>query len=501
MAFTGPGGRLAQMTGAPMKFSMHIPLTLALLASGFGGMAQTPAAPVGKGDKTQAPQFKGAEVAAISMAAKQVKTLQLLLTTLIRGGDKSYLDSQPKANAKDPVKNAAADTQNTLISFATQGIPLDPVLKKGDMGDTIYVAKLMDRLNPRTGAFGLNHKALSSIYGDIMSFAIPLAKDKSPAITVEIQAAYDLTDPTSPAMEKYYAAEEVYLSALAARDEAIGKSIAETGGVFADTKFYTAAKNALSKFNHPNGGNAFKIQEAQEKIRKYENNNPAVFLKRRLAAWERAPLKDGVPVFSVDTYPRPENWSDEKGWTVFKYKSTELIDEDKYSKIDTDTTVKYAKGIVDAAVNAKWEKTETFKMTDDQSFTLEMSIKRVFVSWPWLDTEIFNNVNWKWNDVNKKAVVSDGKGNPDTQLPWLMDSFIIVKGVIIKTTARKDIKTFLEEKLHIKADVTVGPFTLNSEFNKHDKKDFIHNKNNEISIEIADPQIIAVVATRVPKCP
>jgi hypothetical protein len=486
-----------------MKHLMHLPLTLALLASGFGGMAQTPAAPVGKGDKTKAPQQKGAEVAAITMAAKQVKTLQLLLTTLIRGGDKSYLDSQPKGNAKDPVKNAAADTQNTMISFATQGVPLDPALKKGDMGDTMYVAKLMDRLNPRTREFGLNNKTLSSIYGDIMAFAIPLAKDKNPTTTTpaDVQAAYDLTDPTSPAMEKYYAAEEEYLSALSARDEAIGKSIAETGSPFADTKYYAAAKKALAKLNHPNTGNAFKIQEAQERIRKYENNNPGVFLKRRREAWERAPLKDGVPVFAVDTFPRPESWADEKGWTVFKYKSTELIDEDKYSKIDTDTTVKYAKGIIDATVNATWAKTETFKMTDDQSFTLEMSIKRVYVSWPWLDTEVFNNVNWKWNDVNKNAVVSDGTGNPATQLPWLMDSFIIVKGVVIKTTARKDIKTFLEEKLHVKADVTVGPFTLNSEFNKHDKKDFIHNKNNEISIEIADPQIIAVVATRVPKCP
>jgi len=70
-----------------------------------------------------------------------------------------------------------------------------------------------------------------------------------------------------------------------------------------------------------------------------------------------------------------------------------------------------------------------------------------------------------------------------------------------KAEDNKDKKIKLKRKVHVKADVTVGPFTLNSEFNKHDKKDIIHNKNNEISIEIADPQIIAVVATRVPKCP
>jgi hypothetical protein len=488
---------------------MHLPLTLALLASGFGGMAQVPAkqdTPATPAEKAKAKaastapskQKKRPENDVIELADTQIRTMRLLLTSLIRGGDKKQL-AEKKGKSKDLVQNKAADPENSIISWAAQGIPLDAKLTKGDIGDYVYICKLLDRLNPRDVMFGLNKKTLSSIYGDIMDFSVPLeSKTKKLPETPEIKAAYALTSPKSEAMINYRKYQGIYAQAVAARDAEMVTNLKDTGRPRASDTTINAVTNALADFTHPDEGNAANIRSALEKIRQYEATDPAVFLNKRRDLWNRGLVEDA---YIVDTYPRPESWADEKGWFVFKYKSTELIDEAKYSKIDTDNRVRYDKGIVNVDVNVKYDETETYKMKDDQSYTVEMSVKRVFVSWPWLDTDVFDHVSWKWNNQKQGVVVSDGKGTSTTQLPYLMDSIILVKGVVIKTAATSDLKTFMEQNIKVKADISVGPFTLNSETNKKDTRTFINNKTKEISIEIPDPQIIAVVATKVPKAP
>jgi hypothetical protein len=274
------------------------------------------------------------------------------------------------------------------------------------------------------------------------------------------------------------------------------RNLLESGSLYAGKKFTTAVINATNELNSPRIGNAGLIEPALERIRQYNNSDPGIAWAQRVKEYAAGKFQD---TFLVDTYPRLESWGKAEGWTKFHFKSTDFKDSDKFSHMDSDSTATFKNDFVDATAKAKWEKTETQKMTDDKSLVIDFEMKRVFVTWPWMDADVFSDPNWKWNANNQGKVISDGKGKGT--LPYLMQSFIIVKGVKFSSNDIKKFKKTFEEKLNTSADITVGPFSVKSEFNKHDKDDFIHDTTSESSIEIPDPQIIALVSMKVPKCP
>ena len=173
-----------------MNYYRHIPLTLVLLISGFGSLAQTPARPKArtpartKAAREADPQKK--EVAlALDMTEKQLKGFYLTLTTLIRGGKKD---------------------NNVMISLAAPGIMIEPELKSKDVEDRKYISKMLDLSSPKSPFFSMSTKRLSRSYGDIMDFGVPVFKTNvKPKVPKELQADYDLTDPTveDGPMQKY----------------------------------------------------------------------------------------------------------------------------------------------------------------------------------------------------------------------------------------------------------------------------------------------------------
>ena len=243
-------------------------------------------------------------------------------------------------------------------------------------------------------------------------------------------------------------------------------------------------------------GNSKTIEKALERIRLVENNDPGIMWSQLVKEYGNGKFEDTV---LVDTYPRMDTWAKPEGWMKFHYKTTDLVDSEKYSHMDSDTTVSFKKGLVDATGKAKWARTETVKMVDDNSFVLDFELKRVFVDWPWLDWSVFTSPGWKWNDVKKGTIFSNGKGGGE--LPYVMRSFVIARNVTISSNSIKNYKRNFEEKIKAEADVTVGPFSVKSEFNNHQKDDLTKNNTKEGSITIPDPQIIAFVSEVVPACP
>jgi len=477
-----------------MKLSMHLPLTLALLASGFAGMAQTaklkpPATknsgnapaltPAQKKAREKDPQKQKVGLA-LDMTEKQLKGFYMTLTTLIRGGKKD---------------------EKVMISLAAPGIMIEPELASKNVEDRKYISKMLDLANPKTKFFSMSPKKLSKSYGDIMNFGLPIFNTATPPkVPPALQADYDLTDPTieDGPMKKYEAALQAYDAAVAARDSERVRNLLDPGrgSLYSAPSFATAVEKAERELNNEKIGNSKKIDAALERIRQFENNDPGIMWTQLVKEYNNGKFEDTV---LVDTYPRMESWAKPEGWMKFHYKTTDKTDSEKYSKMDSDTTVTFKKGIVDATGKAKWEREETVKMVDDDSFVLDFELKRVFVNWPWLDWSVFDGASWKWNDVKKGTVIADGNGGGE--LPYVMRSFIMVRNVVISSNSIKNYKRNFMEKIKAEVDVTVGPFSVKSEFNSHQKDDLTRDNTKENSISIADPQILAFVSEAVPMNP
>src|SRR5208282_5310059 len=110
--------------------------------------------------------------------------------------------------------------------------------------------------------------------------------------------------------------------------------------------------------------------------------------------------------------------------------------------------LKKAKGGVTSEMQSMKE------LSTDDSLKISMEMKRVLISRPWFDWQVFESTAWTWD----RGLISDGQGGGT--MPLYVNSILIVRKVKFESKKIEALKEAIRKELSYNAKGSYGPFSL-----------------------------------------
>ncbi len=389
------------------------------------------------------------------------------------------------------IRGADKDNQKMLV-LNVPGVPLEQ-MEEPTEADRLQMNQMLDETlayNPTCFEHGT--KSFSRTYSQILSDAI---LDKGPELPAadkkRLTDALAVTNPKkSKLMAEYKEYREAYTEAMAQMDAEIFESFANSKGGRASQS--TKNKVTDAKAAWEGHGHKREVDKALNTIRELSNKDPESYWTALNNDFEGSKLQ-GVP--QVVTYPPMKLWAGDTGWVKFSFKIVEKTSSEKTTKRDSQVRASVKIGFYKASGNASKASEAMKALTSDKSLVIDLEFKKVLVSRPWMDWDVFSNTKWSWS----KPMVSDGKGGGT--MPLYTNAFIVVRNVKFKAKSIGTFKEDLKSEFHTSVKGGYGPFSVSASSNGEDTSNQDDSKEEKNAITIPDPQIIGYYCTIVPNCP
>jgi len=377
---------------------------------------------------------------------------------------------------------------NIVVCLNVPGIAVAD-MEKDNKEDTIQIATMLDETAEYGPVYKPGKRQFSKNYEDILDYH---QSDPPPEISkadkAALAAALEDISPDGKYMPKYLECEEVYINACVAQEEARWE------------------KKPMQKVNRDvnNAETAWiaqgfknKVWNAFDTIVTKSAKDPAAWWTKLRRNFNNAKLtdRDGAGVYSVTTYPPIHLWGGDKGWVEFTYSaskktnSKQVTEQDRSMSANLNFGLKKVKGSVSHEMQAMKE------LSSDDSLKISMQMKRVLISKPWFDWQVFESTAWTWD----RGLISDGKGGGT--MPLFVNSILIVRKVKFESKKIDSLKESIKKELKYDAKGSYGPFSMETKGRDKSENESSLDTEEEGSITIEDPQILGYICTIVPPCP
>ena len=143
-------------------------------------------------------------------------------------------------------------------------------------------------------------------------------------------------------------------------------------------------------------------------------------------------------------------------------------------------------------------------MNQDDSLSFE--IKRVEIFRPWLNPDVFANKYWMFDKDFSLKTISLGtfdlnKTDPPPAIPAVPTAFLLIKNIHLVAKDVKKLSTEVKNALSESASISIGPISFSGSHDAssdHAKK---HYALDKVGLHSNGIQILAVLATCLPKSP
>ncbi|NTV73570.1 MAG: hypothetical protein HGA66_05125 [Holophaga sp.] len=359
------------------------------------------------------------------------------------------------------------------------------------IADRAEVAQMLDEV-PQ---FGVTYTPImgtrfSTIYKEILDY-----KNADPdALNSEEQQrlaeALEATKPDSKLMEKYYEHEDHFLQAAQKCEIEYFKILSEGG--YADRSRLSAGMIRADQ-QWIIRGNKNLVKGYLETIMSLSMRGTQVWWSDRLENFQSAKIGGFM---EVDTFPTMDSWNSDEGWTKFEFRKKDVFKKERLNESDFEASASLKILPWGGSASGKSNTKAIDSLNTDNSLSISMEFKKVFISRPWMDWGVFTSDRWNWN--GRKAV-SDGKGGG--RMPLYANAFILVRKVKFTAESIREHHTELMKEIRGRGRAGWGPFSTSTSFGGKTEEKVTDNKQDEGSIEINDPQIIGYTCTQVPPCP
>jgi len=331
----------------------------------------------------------------------------------------------------------------------------------------------------------------SDIYQEIMEYKNadpdePLTEEQKKSLKVALEATNRKTD----LMKKYYECEDNYFEKAQEREVKYFESLAKGG--YADRKQLTYMLNRVE--------NEW-INEGQRNLVKGYLDTIMTLSRRGTQAWWSDRLENFKSArfggfTEVTTFPSMDSWNSNDGWTKFSFKSSVKQSKETLNERDVaaSATLKFLNWGASGSGGSNTKAMNSL-ITDD-SLTISMEFKKVFIHRPWMDWGVFTSDRWNWS--GRKAV-SDGQGGG--RMPLYANAFILVRKVKFKANSIRQYHAELMKEVRGRGKAGWGPFSTSTTVRDKTEEKVTEDQEDKSSIEIKDPQIIGYTCTQVPACP
>jgi len=424
-----------------------------------------------------------------------LKKLYLKLSTVLL----NYNDEAPK---------------NVLFTFANPGIGLPEKPNMNNKAEAEILLSLADdQILPGPVAVKTGGR-LSDAYNHVLLNKVSARTELTKDEQEKLNALLDLVKADGTAMQKYNDLEDDYVAAstklaIAQQADAVMAAKTKADGSSADSKISKAeiykkeVARALRLWQ--TDGRRDAIDAAFGKIREYDNKDQSAWWERLVTTYNLGldQFKNRLAVFN----PKPADWNKNSGWVKFSFSSNEASDSSKNSSRDISAAASINVGKFGFSGSGGNSLKEGNTASKSMESTIEFELKRVFISRPWLDVNVFKSHGWKFNDNFSKDFLSSGETLQDAQngkarMPMLTESLILIRNLVVTGGLAEDMTNFRKETTKAKAKIKYGPFfSANASYEKTDEAEGSSHKESQASITSEEMQVIGFISTFLPKAP
>ena len=392
-------------------------------------------------------------------------------------------------------------------------IPGFPIPEKGlDMTnktDRETLDGLLDTMPAPEAHYVSSHQKYSDIYFDIINNSKTQAVTRTKAEQERYDALQaELKHPVldgegktiqegSEVMTMYLMKEGAFLDAVDARNAELAKNKGESS-----RRTDSRVINALSDWK--TSGFMARVKAANVEFNALTNRGAAQW-------WSK--LLDDVTLRSTDdktpkqlTFPRPENWGEDNGWTTFSWSAAESASSSNSHSKEVQAQAEYSSAGLNVTASGGWSKQTAEAMMANSTASLKMDLKRVLIMRPWMDYRVFTSKAWEYSgDLLTKdhPLFSDGQPMASNKglMPIIIDQVWLARNVVLSGTWEKKTASAMKQAIEAHVSVSYGPFSFSGGYKQQDQENASSSQTQSSSLSTDGIQVIAYVVTPVPKCP
>lgn len=252
------------------------------------------------------------------------------------------------------------------------------------------------------------------------------------------------------------------------------------------------------------------IQEMHE----LDAKNPQVYFQNLKTTYnsQLCQIGNGTTYGAVNFFPAYKEWADFAGWTKVKMDETAMKECRESLKVQAEVKVKtgYFFWKVDTKTNASLTKEHMDLQT--KNLSLEFELKRVNISRPWLDGQVFKMGTWSLSKAaGENYKVSFGKemtpgyAGPLGTMPLVPTAMILARNVKITGAFSAEEQNVLQTSMKNNTSVGWGPFSLGGKVNGNANVDYSKTDKsftfNGTTIQFAEMQVIGFICEVLPETP
>ncbi|WP_010170970.1 hypothetical protein [Pseudomonas sp. PAMC 25886] len=421
-----------------------------------------------------------------------------------------------------------------LVSIQLPGVVVPPGLDPDDPATQYLISNLLNVTLECNYVVTTKAALVSDVYKLILDGKetpdIELTKKQLADLNHAQEQLYDRASqqPTAKFLayqkcsERYYAALDTYNTQ---------RQTHLNGG----SKVPKKTKDALDKADKEWLAHGYKeaVQRDLAIIAELESRNPYVYWQALRERYENATrlLPNNSSFQEITSLPAYKNWFNQDLWTPFRFDSNDYKNQRRSggtgmqaggctccTRDEVQGRVHSARSAID--LHRRYDQFQPLGAWDDASATevyiphqvdpehleLELSLKRINIIRPWMDSNVFYSRTWRWSpqSIGFGIDISTGGSVAGNQvasgvMPVLPTTALLAKDIMVRTSCEKT-HAWLAEQFELGRMVRYGPFRLQG-LREGTGQHLKANGQAVKSVLLGAPQIFGYLSTIFPQCP
>jgi hypothetical protein len=389
--------------------------------------------------------------------------------------------------------------ERQFVTMLSPGQFVSTRLRRSSLDDEHTIFDLTDKTIDSTFLWRPLISTVSGLYGEIVDSAALPEKQVDQRLIDRLARRLEADEP-------FYASfRDLFQDADGAWRRALAKDQLDENEVIDLAQKRVAA---LRDWENPNKGRKTQYETTLGELNYHLSGNPRAFwetqVRQRMA--DRRQTSTRGNFFQTAINPHPADWA-AAGWqrTTLRLTSTFNREYSRSTSFSAGGGVSFGLWSVGGSYSRSTQETQhQSKVTD---LTLEMDLLRVNIQRPWMYQDLFARRYWAWRKTHENLLICDGGSLPAERplgprgMPVLPTVFIVVRNVRMTGNWREEDMRFFAEQTRTRASFGWGPFSVSGSYSESTSERTYSGQFSGATLEIEQPQIIAVGGTLLPRCP